>query len=279
MRIPISVLFLLAAAVLPLPALAADHYQTVNALRAGQGGCSVARPLPPLARHAALERAAQALSRGVALTDGLKAAGYRASRSVFISLAGDGVGEQAAGVLGTQYCAQILDAEAAEIGVHEEARRLWIVIAAPFAPQVPMSAAAAGQRVLELVNAARAQTRACGNRTFKAAKPVQWSASLAAISALHAADMAQHGYFSHTGLDGSTPAARVQRGGYRFRATGENIAAGQRTPEEAVAGWIQSPPHCANLMNAAYTEMGVAFAVNRASDPGVYWAQTFGTPR
>ena len=32
-------------------------------------------------------------------------------------------------------------------------------------------------------------------------------------------------------------------------------------------------------MNPAYTEMGVAFAVNPASDMGVYWAQVFGAPR
>ena len=84
---------------------------------------------------------------------------------------------------------------------------------------------------------------------------------------------------SHDGRDGSTPAQRVTRAGYRYRTTGENIAAGQMDPEEAVAGWIKSPPHCENLMNPVYTEMGVAYAINRASDMGVYWAQTFGTPR
>lgn len=277
MPVLIRICLVLAAAI--VPAAAADLYGTVDALRAGQGGCGGAQPLPPLQRQPALERAAQALSRGVALTDALRDAGYRASSSTFISLAGDGVGEKAAGVLGKQYCAQLLNANAAEIGVHAEARRLWIVLAAPFAPQVALPAAAAGQRVLELVNAARAQPRQCGNRPFKAVKPVQWSAALAEISALHAADMAQHGYFSHTGLDGSTPAVRVQRGGYAFRATGENIAGGQTAPEDAVAAWIRSPPHCANLMSAAYTEMGVAYAVNRDSELGVYWAQTFGTPR
>jgi len=46
-----------------------------------------------------------------------------------------------------------------------------------------------------------------------------------------------------------------------------------------VAGWIKSPPHCANLMNGAFTEMGVAYAVNAKSEMGVYWAQEFGTPR
>ena len=50
-------------------------------------------------------------------------------------------------------------------------------------------------------------------------------------------------------------------------------------PEDAVAGWIRSPGHCANLMNPRYTDMGAAFAVNARSELGVYWTQAFGTPR
>ena len=69
------------------------------------------------------------------------------------------------------------------------------------------------------------------------------------------------------------------RAGYLWRITGENIAAGQLSPEAAVAGWIKSPGHCENLMNEGYTEMGVAGAVNPTSKMGFYWAQEFGTPR
>ena len=45
-----------------------------------------------------------------------------------------------------------------------------------------------------------------------------------------------------------------------------------------MAGWVRSPPHCANLMNRVFTDMGVAFATNAKSDMGVYWTQVFGTP-
>ena len=75
------------------------------------------------------------------------------------------------------------------------------------------------------------------------------------------------------------PAQRVTAAGYRYRMTGENIAAGPSRAEDAVAGWIKSPPHCANLMSPAFNEMGVGFAINNASDMGVYWAQAFGTRR
>ena len=258
---------------------AADLYDTLNAIRAGNSECKFAQALSPLARQPALELAAQALSRGVGMPEALKDAAYRASTAFSINISGDGIAEKAGAMLARQYCAQISKIELADVGLYREDRHVWIVLAAPFAPQVSMAADAAAQRVLALVNEARAQARSCGKKAFKAARPVKWSQLLADISARHAGDMAKNSYFSHTGLDGSTPAVRVTRGGYKFRATGENIAAGQTTPDEAVAGWIKSPPHCENLMNPVYTEMGVAFAVNRASDMGVYWAQTFGTPR
>lgn len=46
-----------------------------------------------------------------------------------------------------------------------------------------------------------------------------------------------------------------------------------------MAAWIKSPEHCANLMNPAFTEMGVAFAIDRKSELGVYWTQEFAAPR
>ena len=177
------------------------------------------------------------------------------------------------------YCQQLQDAAMTEVGIYLDARQVWIVMAAPFAPSVGVSEQAAGQRVLDLVNQARATPRYCGNRAFNAARPVRWNDSLAEASRLHAEDMARYNYFSHSGRDGSDPAQRVERAGYRYRSTGENIAAGQMKPEDAVAGWIKSPGHCANLMNPAFTEMGVAFAVDPRSEMGVYWTQAFGTPR
>jgi len=259
---------------------AADLYITINQLRAGEGACAFAEKLPPLKREAALERAAGDLARGDQLSQSLQAAGYRATRSSVFSLTGDGVGAQAAEMLTKQNaCRQLQDAAVTEIGIYQDARQVWIVMAAPFAPAVAGSEQAAGQRVLDLVNAARAVPRTCGNKTFKAARPLRWNETLATASRQHAEDMARNNYFSHGGRDGSNPAQRVARAGYRYRATGENIAAGQMKPEDAVAGWIKSPPHCANLMNPVFTEMGVAFAVDSGSEMGVYWAQAFGTPR
>lgn len=273
----LSSLLLLAV---PLDVAASDLYATINRLRTGEGECVVAQNLPPLQRQAALERVASEIAQGEQLQQSMKTAGYRAVRASALSIIGDGVGARAAKLLAkNSSCQQLQDAAMTEVGIYLDARQVWVVLAAPFAPSVGMSQQAAGQRVLDLVNQARAMPRYCGRRAFAAARPVRWNEVLAESSRLHAEDMARYNYFSHSGRDGSDPAQRVERAGYKYRATGENIAAGQMKPEEAVAGWIKSPVHCANLMNPAFTEMGVAFAVDRRSAMGVYWAQAFGSPR
>jgi len=260
--------------------LASDLYGEINRLRAGEGNCAVAKQMPRLKPQAALERVAGDLARGNKLEPSLKAAGYRATRSNVLWFEGDDVGEQLAGMLERQsYCQQLQDAAMTEVGIYLDDRQAWIVMAAPFSPLVGVSEQAAGQRVLDLVNKTRATRRNCGNTAFNAARPVLWNDALAEASLLHSEEMARYNYFSHSGRDGSSPAQRVERVGYRYRATGENIAGGQMQPEDAMAGWIKSPDHCANLMNPAFSEMGVAFAIDRKSEMGVYWTQVFGMPR
>jgi uncharacterized protein YkwD len=237
----------------------------------------VAQKPPTLTRQPALERAAAAMAQGQALADSLKTAGYRASSSRFIAITGAGV--RTFVVLEKKYCGQLLDPALVDIGIHEDARGIWFVLAAPFAPRVALPQEAAAQRVLELVNDARRQPRRCGDRLFHAARPLSRSAVLGKAALDHAQDMARHDYISHTGRDGSNAAERVVRTGYRFRATGENIAGGQPTPEDAVAGWIKSAGHCANLMNPAFSETGIAYAIDRNSRFGVYWVQVFARPR
>lgn len=274
----LSCLLLLAAS---LDAAAADLYAEINRLRAGAGVCAKVRNLAPLKPQVKLERAARMLSQGGDLKQGLQKAGYPAIRSSAIALRGEGASAQAAELLDKQgYCRQLQDPGVSEVGVYQDSAQVWVVFAAPFAPSTGMYGPAAGQRVLELVNQARAARRSCGSQAFNAAKPLRWSDKLAEASRRHAEDMAQHNYFSHDGRDGSSPAQRAQRAGYRYKSIGENIAAGRpMPPEEAVAGWLKSPGHCANLMNPGFTEMGAAFAVNAGSDRGVVWAQAFGTPR
>ena len=169
--------------------------------------------------------------------------------------------------------------ELTEAGFYQRGTQTWLVLAAPFTPPQAAQAGDVQARVLALVNEARARPRRCGAASFAAARPVRWSATLQEAAAGHAADMARHSYFSHTGRDGSNVDDRASRAGYAWLAIGENIAAGQMQADAAVQGWLNSPGHCANLMAPVYTDMGAAFAVNNASSAGIYWVQVFGTAR
>ena len=273
---PFAALILLAACT---QAAASNLYTSINHLRAGGATCARAGALPSLQARPELERAAAAIARGGELGGSIANAGYRATRSSYVNISGGGYEDERLALLERKYCATLLDPATTYIGIYQDARQLLIVFASPFAPAVADSPEEAGRIMLALVNDARAVPRTCGNQHFNAARPLRWNSALAQAARWHAEDMARYNYFSHQGDDGSTPAQRVMRAGYRYRSMGENIAGGQETPEKAVAGWIRSPAHCANLMDPSHTEMGTDYAVSRTSRLGVYWVQEFGTPR
>ena len=207
-----------------------------------------------------------------------QAQGYRATRIFHSDFVGYRTAAQAAAALADHYCADLVEPQFSDIGVHADGSHWTIVLAAPLRLPQLSDARAAAARVLALVNPARAQPRRCGDRQFGAAPPLVWNAKLEHAAALHAADMAAHRYLDHKGRDGSTPSQRSARAGYRWRSAGENIAAGQATPQDVVEDWLASPGHCANIMEPSFTEMGAAFAINRDSAAAVYWAQAFGRP-
>jgi uncharacterized protein YkwD len=138
----------------------------------------------------------------------------------------------------------------------------------------------AGERVLAAVNDARASARTCGDKSFPPAPPLTWNAQLGAAALAHSSDMVARRFFAHRAPDGSTVGERATREGYRWRIIGENIAVGQTSAGEVVAGWLASPGHCVNIMEPRFTEMGAAYAIRTERFPGrVYWTQAFGTPR
>jgi uncharacterized protein YkwD len=182
-------------------------------------------------------------------------------------------------VLKTQYCETITDATFKEIGVFQQRDTVWVVVAAPFVTPEVKDSAQVSQKVLSLVNAARGKTRKCGRTEFQPAPPLALSAGLNRAALIHSQDMADKKFFEHVGSDGSKVGARVTRVGYVWRTAGENIAIGPETPEAVVQGWLESPGHCANMMSPGFTEMGVAFVVDRKSEAGIYWTQVLATPR
>ena len=128
-------------------------------------------------------------------------------------------------------------------------------------------------QVLELTNAERANA---------GLKPLTLNSQLSQAAEGHSDSMANDDFFSHTGANGSSVGARVQDTGYQYSTVGENIAAGQSTAEQVVQGWMNSPGHRANILNADYTEIGLGYEY-LANDTGSvnynhYWTQVFGTP-
>lgn len=184
------------------------------------------------------------------------------------------------GVIRDKYCGMLLNDAYSAVGTARRGNAWQVVLAhRDVIPPLP-GQVQAGEDILALVNAARAQPRACGDQQFGPAGPLRWSQALAQAALAHSTDMAEHHYFSHVERNGSTQAERISRTGYAWLRVGENIASGQRTALEAVQGWLDSPGHCANIMNPGFTDMGAAYAVNPASENHtVYWTQEFARPR
>ncbi len=255
----------------------ADVADAVNAVRSH--GCgNGARAVGAVHGNARLDEVARYLATGLALREAEQRAGYHAASSFSVSISAVPAGGDVSQILATQFCAQVTNAAFGEIGIYRRDSQVWIALAEPFAPPKAADHAAVAARVLELVNAARARTRRCGAQSFPAAAPLGRSALLEKAALAYAQDMARHTYMDHTGRDGSSPQQRISATGYSWLEAGENLASGVMSADAVVDGWLHSPGHCANIMQPAYTEMGVAFAVNARDAAGIYWALEFGRP-
>ncbi len=142
-----------------------------------------------------------------------------------------------------------------------------IIITAAGAPSPEPAAEAWQVDMLARLNALRASLGAAA---------VRLCAPLNAAATKHSADMASRGYFDHTGLDGRDPSDRATAEGYGS-GVGENIAAGYDSVADVMAGWIDSPGHYANLINADYRVVGFGRVSVPDSPYGVYWTQNFGS--
>lgn len=277
MKTPVATLFLFGTVFASQFASADSSLIAVIGEIRQQGCGSHAGVEPPLRPDPRLDRVAAELASGGSLRSAMLDAGYRAVQSATLEATGTDAG--IASALARQACNDIVNPVFRDVGVVHRADQAWIVLAAPLMPPAPSEAQAVSRRVLELVNEMRASARRCGWKRFKAAAPVDLSDGLHQAALAHARDMAEHSSLSHAGRDGSTAGERATRAGYRWRLIGENIAAGQSTAEQVVADWVRSPRHCANLMNADFSAMGVAFAVEPQSASGIYWTQLFASPR
>lgn len=141
------------------------------------------------------------------------------------------------------------------------AARSRSVVVAPTAPPPPASEAE--QLVAEVVRLTNLE-RAAAGRSQLVVHPAAASAAMA-----HSADQAAMRQMSHTGSDGSNAGTRLTRAGFTWRTWGENVAVGQRSAEAVVSAWMGSSGHRANILNAAFTTIGVGVATD--ADGRRYW--------
>jgi len=124
----------------------------------------------------------------------------------------------------------------------------------------------AEQEVLRLTNEVRASA---------GLPPLAWNEDLANAARHHAADMEADGYFDHDTYDRINGqlvricSAQERMGLFSPVGAGENIAHGQRTPDEVVQTWLASPPHRRGILRPDISTIGVGKV-------GRNWVQNFG---
>ncbi len=138
------------------------------------------------------------------------------------------------------------------------------------AQYVSVQNAAYEQQVVELVNAERATV---GLPPLKRVTELDYAARY------HAKDMHDDGYFNHDTYDGSIfkcdTWTRLNLFYTGWNTAGENIAADQGTPAEAMTGWMNSTGHRENILRSSFREIGVGYYLG-SSGYRSYWVQDFG---
>lgn len=105
-------------------------------------------------------------------------------------------------------------------------------------------------------------------RTAIGLRPLLADDALSMAAQFHADDMVARNYFAHiapspvscNGVMVTEPPQRVACFGRAGR--GEDLAAGNPTPEEAIRGLIAHYPHCVDILKPTYTSMGGGTSTN-----------------
>ncbi|WP_078427556.1 CAP domain-containing protein [Alkalihalobacterium alkalinitrilicum] len=116
-------------------------------------------------------------------------------------------------------------------------------------------------KVVELTNAERAK---------HGLAPLSMDEQLSQVARQKSLDMKQNNYFSHQSPTYGSPFDMMQQFGVNYRSAGENIAMGQRSPEEVVNAWMNSDGHRKNILSSSFTHIGVGHVAE-----GNYWTQMF----
>ena len=160
--------------------------------------------------------------------------------------------------------------------------------------KAPVLSDATKAAYLKAINDARGSEQDCGSEgKMPAVGALTWSDALYEAAFEHSQDMAISENFRHDGSgtqsditgmhDGesnSTIAQRLAYHDYNWTEAGENISVGttRDTAQKAVDSWLESDPHCKNLMDAKYSEVGLADYELEDSKYTHYWTQVLAHP-
>lgn len=119
-------------------------------------------------------------------------------------------------------------------------------------------------QVIQLTNQERAKY---GLPALKA----DWE--LSRVARYKSNDMRDKNYFQHNSPTYGSPFTMIKNFGISYRTAGENIAAGQTTPQAVVQAWMNSSGHRANILKRDFTHIGVGYS--KGGSYGHYWTQMF----
>jgi uncharacterized protein YkwD len=126
-------------------------------------------------------------------------------------------------------------------------------------------------------------------RTSRGLVALRADGQLRKVAQRYSGQMVTHSFFAHVGYDGSTLRSRIDtHTSYLSRAAkwslGENLYWGSgelATPQESVQGWMHSPGHRRNMLNAKFRDIGIGIAIGAPQDvsgePAATYATEFGT--
>lgn len=113
-------------------------------------------------------------------------------------------------------------------------------------------------------------------RSKKGLQLLKQNWELSRVARYKSQDMINKGYFSHQSPTYGSPFTMIESFGLKFSAAAENIACGQKTPQEVMNSWMNSSGHRSNILSPSFLEIGVGAA--KDSQGNIYWTQMFIKP-
>jgi hypothetical protein len=98
------------------------------------------------------------------------------------------------------------------------------------------------------------------DRVLEHEQPLSIDSALSAAAQAKANDMVAKNYWAHNAPDGATPWDFISASGYQYQRAGENLAYGFNNASDVVVAWMNSAEHRANILNAAYQQVGFGVA-------------------